>query len=72
VTFKFHIPVLRHVYGYSINKICEVLGIQYATLSDVAGPNSRTTGRRRSLNYEDIDYKLHQITRPSTQLCILR
>ena len=63
---KLRIPVLRHVHGYSINKICEVLGIRkslvyktlhlYATLSDVACPNSRTAGRRRSLNYEDINY----------------
>ena len=47
-------------------KICEVLCIRkslvyktlhlYATLSDVASPNSRTAGRRRSLNYEDINY----------------
>ncbi|KAG1843934.1 hypothetical protein DFJ58DRAFT_665061 [Suillus subalutaceus] len=58
--------LLMHVYGYSIKKICEVLGIQnslvyktlqlYATLSNVASPNSRTAGCRRSLNYEDINY----------------
>jgi len=46
------------------HKICEVLGIRkfivyktlhlYATLSDVAGPNSCTADHRRSLNYEDI------------------
>ena len=63
---KLRIPVLCHVCGYSINKIYEVLGIRkslvcktlhlYATLSDVAGPNSCTAGRRRSLNYEDINY----------------
>ena len=63
---KLRIPVLRRVHGYSINKICEVLGIRkslvyktlhlYATLSDVASPNLRTAGRRCSLNYEDINY----------------
>ena len=64
---ELRIPMLRHVYGYSINKICEVLGIRkslvyktlhrlYATLSDVTCPNSRTAGRCRSLNYEDINY----------------
>ncbi|OAX34656.1 hypothetical protein K503DRAFT_428891 [Rhizopogon vinicolor AM-OR11-026] len=63
---ELHIPVLRHVYGYSIKKICEVLGIRkflvyktlqlYAALANVANPNSRTAGRRRSLNHKDINY----------------
>jgi len=63
---KLHIPVLRHVYGYSIQKICEVLSIRkspiyktlqlYATLADVANPNSCTAGCHRSLNHEDINY----------------
>jgi hypothetical protein len=63
---KLRITVLRHVYVYSIEKICEVLGIRksliyktlqlYATLADVANPNSRTAGRRRSLNREDTNY----------------
>ncbi|OAX43701.1 hypothetical protein K503DRAFT_89741, partial [Rhizopogon vinicolor AM-OR11-026] len=62
---ELRIPVLHHD-GYSIKKICEVLGTQkslvyktfqlHATLADVANPNPRTAGRRRSLNYEDINY----------------
>ncbi|KAJ8593197.1 hypothetical protein M405DRAFT_622589 [Rhizopogon salebrosus TDB-379] len=64
---KLRIPVLRHVHGYSITKICEILVIRkyfvyktlqiYATLSlDVANPNSCKAGHRCSLNYEDLNY----------------
>ncbi|KAG2067955.1 hypothetical protein BDR04DRAFT_1104118 [Suillus decipiens] len=59
---KLRIPVLRHVQGLSIKQICEVLGIrkslvyQTTSLSADTNSNSRKLGRRRSLNYEDIDY----------------
>src|ERR1700712_566356 len=63
---KLCIPVLRHVHHYSITKICEILGIRksfvyktlkiYATLFDVANPNSRKAGHRCSLDYEDLNY----------------
>ncbi|KAG2075454.1 hypothetical protein BDR04DRAFT_1091695, partial [Suillus decipiens] len=62
---KLRIPVLRHVQGLSIKQICEVLGIRkplvyqtlqlYDKLTDT-NSNSRKLGRRRSLNYEDINY----------------
>ncbi|KAG2071805.1 hypothetical protein BDR04DRAFT_1097803, partial [Suillus decipiens] len=63
---KLRIPVLRHVQGLSIKQICEVLGIRkslvyqtlqlYDKLPDVTDSNSCKLGRRRSLNYENINY----------------
>lgn len=63
---KLRIPVLRHVQGYSVKKICEALGIRkslvyrtlqlYDSLADVTNTNSRRAGRCRRLDFEDINY----------------
>jgi len=68
---KLRILVLCHVYGYSINKIYEVLGIRkslvcktfylYTTLSDVASPVVAVSITRTSLtsNHAAIFTALH-------------
>ena len=66
---ELRIPVLRRVlciwliYQQDLrgSRLPQIPCIQktlhlYATLSDVTCPSSRTAGRRRSLNYEDINY----------------
>src|ERR1700709_2035043 len=62
---KLRIPVLRHVYGYSINKICEVLGIRkslvYKTLHLCHTLRCRQSQFMHSRpssqsQYEDINY----------------
>ena len=65
---RAHIPILCHVYGYSIQKICCVLGVGktlvYKTLKvhwTLDGPHSlvlagKKTGRRRTLTPADISF----------------
>jgi len=65
---RAHIPILCHVYGYSIQKICCVLGVGktlvYKTLKvhwTLDGPHSlvlagKKTGRRRTLTPADVSF----------------